>query len=454
MYLVNEKQGADGTYYEMTAIDENGEVAFTKNIHIRSFDTVVNNKIIHMVYNSEMEPIYDAIRFLNFGGMNNKSQNYVLQSVSALKFLYAYLEIYSVKLDEMNKAQAQTLMDFLKGISRKGLLYETEFVTVRKNDTILAYLKTIRKYVDYLGFEDHILLKKASQSSTIILPESDSAISVNTYSVNVKNSDKHDYVPAYVRKHEYIALLKACEKSTTPLRDRIICRLIFEHGIRIGEVLGITLQDIRPRMKDDEPEYTIELRNRLSDSNEQNVKSMMKVLSESTYRDPDYRKKGIGYTPIVISQDLAEELLEYINEAHTNKNKKYMSRRTKTAKADHVPFANPDFKENYYVFLSSIGSVLTGNNWNKHCRKLFIEAGIPVDKDTRKNGLSHKLRHGYSMVLDALGIDDFDRKTLMRHKNLSTTMIYHNPTPEDVEDMQSKLLPQFHSYIFDDEEDD
>ena len=31
VYLISEKQSADGTYYEMTAIDENGEAAFTKN---------------------------------------------------------------------------------------------------------------------------------------------------------------------------------------------------------------------------------------------------------------------------------------------------------------------------------------------------------------------------------------------------------------------------------------
>lgn len=312
MYKIIEKQNPSGTCYEIQTYDSHNTLTNIRTIQINSYTTNTDDgTAIVMLYDSKMQPLEDAIRFINFGGMVGQSQNYILQTISALKFLYCYLEIYNIELRNMKKKEATGFIDFLKGISREGLLYTTELSTKRKNETVSSYIKAARKYVDYLGYDKHILLAKSSNFKTIIMPESEGAKTIQPYDVSVKTPKRTEYVPAYINIEEYNAVLEATSKTTTPLRDRIICRLLFEHGLRIGEVLGLTIEDIKSKeTKDFQVQYRIELRNRLSDTNEQKVKSTINVVSADTYKGPDYIRKGIGYQVIIISEDLAIDLLD------------------------------------------------------------------------------------------------------------------------------------------------
>lgn len=446
MYKIIEKQNSSGTCYEMQTYDSQNNLVDSRLVQINSYSTITDDGTnMIMLYDSRMHPIEDAIRFINFGGMAGQSQNYVFLAVTALKFLYAYLEIYGIQLEAMTKKEATGYIDFLKGISREGLLYNTELVTKRKNETVSSYIKVARKYVEYIGHDDHILLSKSKSFKTIIMPETEGAKTLQPYDIAVKTPKRTDYVPAYVSVKEYKDILKATEDTATPLRDRVICRLLFEHGLRIGEVFGLTLEDIKSKeTKDFQVQYRLELRNRLSDTKEQNAKSAMNVTSADTYKDPDYTRKGIGYQTIIIGEDLAMELLEYINTAHDSDDERYMKRKDQFATADSVPFGNPDIRHNYYVFLNTLGRPLSENLWNKNLRVIFRKAGLAVDEGVRKNNLNHRLRHGYAMYLsNTLHLPDFDVKTLMRHKNLSTTAIYHNPTPEDTEQLQEQLIEKW-----------
>ena len=453
MYKIIEKQNSSGTCYEMQTYDSQNNLVNTRLIQVNSYNTVSDDGTsMIMLYDSKMQPIEEAIRFINFGGMAGQSQNYVFLAVTALKFLYAYLDIYGIQLSNMTKQEATGFIDFLKGVSREGLLYNTSLTTKRKNETVSSYIKVARKYVEYIGYDKHILLSKSKNFKTIIIPESDGAKTLQPYDIAVKTPRRTDYVPAYVNIEEYKAILKATEDTATPLRDRIICRLLYEHGLRIGEVFGLTLEDIKSKeTKDLQVQYRLELRNRLSDTKEQNAKSAMNVTTMDTYKDPDYTRKGVGYQTIIISEDLAMELLEYVNTAHDADSKRYMKRRDKYATADSVPFGNPEIRHNYYVFLNTLGRPLSENLWNKNLRVIFQKAGLAVDEGVRKNNLNHRLRHGYAMYLsNVLRLSDFDVKTLMRHKNLSTTAIYHNPTPEDTERLQEQLIEKWQINILED----
>lgn len=446
MYKIIEKQNSAGTCYEIQTYDSQNNLVDAKLVNVNSYNTVSDDGTnMIMLYDSKMQPIEDAIRFLNFGGMAGQSQNYIFLAVSSLKFLYAYLDIYRIHLPAMTKKEATGFIDFLKGVCREGLLYSTELTTRRSNETVSSYIKVARKYVEYLGYDEHILLTKSKSFKTILMPESDGAKTIQPYDIAVKTPKRTDYIPAYVNIEEYKAILKATEDTATPLRDRIICRLLFEHGLRIGEVFGLTLEDVKPKeTRDFQAQYRLELRNRHSDTKEQNAKSAMKVTSADTYKDPDYTRNGIGYQTIIIGENLAMDLLEYINTAHDSDDNKYMERRDKFATADSVPFGNPEIRHNCYVFLNTLGRPLSENLWNKNLRVIFQKAGLTVDKGVRKKNLSHRLRHGYAMYLsNVLHLPDFDVKTLLRHKNLSSTAIYHNPTPEDTERLQEQLIDKW-----------
>ena len=114
-----------------------------------------------------------------------------------------------------------------------------------------------------------------------------------------------------------------------------------------------------------------------------------------------------------------------------------MERRDTFATADSVPFGNSNIRHNYYVFLNTLGRPLSENMWNKNLRVIFRKAEFAGDEGVREDNLNHRLRHGCAIYLsNVLHLPNFDVKTLMRHKNLSTTAIYHNPTPEDTERLQ------------------
>ena len=446
VYEIIEKRHSTGVFYEIRTYDSRNSLVDTKAVQINSFNTVSDDgTTMIMLYDSKMRPIEDAIRFINFGGMDGQSRNYVLLAVSALKFLYAYLDIYGVRLKDMSGKEAAGFIDFLKGVSRKGLLYATELTVKRKNETVSSYIKVARKYVEYLGYEGHILLSRIDRFKTAAMSESDGVRTVRPYKISVKTPKRSEYIPAYINIHEYKAILRATAETAASLRDRVICRLLFEHGLRIGETLGLTLEDLKSKVtKDFQVQYSLELRNRLSDTREQNAKSAMNVTSAEAYKDPDYTRKGIGYQTVIIGENLAAELLEYINIAHNSDNRKYMERREKFSAADSVPSGNPDVIRNYYIFLNTLGRPLSANLWNKNLRAIFQSAGLAVDENVRKNNLNHRLRHGYAMYLsNVLHLSDFDVKTLMRHKSLSTTAIYHNPTPEDTEQLQERLIEKW-----------
>lgn len=162
MYKILEKQNYAGTCYERQTYDGQNNLVETTLIQVSAYNTVSDGGTsMIMLYDSKMQPIEEAIRFLNFGGMSGQSQNYVFLAVSALKFLYTYLDIYSIQLSEMTKKEANGFIDFLKGVSREGLLYNTELTTKRKNETVSSYIKVARKYVEYLGYDKHILLSKS-----------------------------------------------------------------------------------------------------------------------------------------------------------------------------------------------------------------------------------------------------------------------------------------------------
>lgn len=69
---------------------------------------------------------------------------------------------------------------------------------------------------------------------------------------------------------------------------------MYENGLRIGEVLGLTREDVA--LEEDVNGNQIPvlyLRNRLTDKAFQNAKSCMKVHSKQTYRSKDYNTEWI-----------------------------------------------------------------------------------------------------------------------------------------------------------------
>src|SRR5699024_1416998 len=103
-------------------------------------------------------------------------------------------------------------------------------------------------------------------------------------------------------------------------------------------------------------------------------------------------------------------------------------------------------EKNYYLFLSKNGSPLTSSGWNYWLRSFFNELKIHTDKTSKKTNLSHRFRHGYAMYLiNELNLTLEEVSRYMRHRSITSTYVYYNPTEEEIMDatlMMEKQMNQ------------
>jgi hypothetical protein len=94
---------------------------------------------------------------------------------------------------------------------------------------------------------------------------------------------------------------------------------MYEGGLRIGEALGLTADDIRVEEVDGEYIGVVYIKNRVSDKSYQRAKTAMKVFDKREYSSKEYNNLDIGFQCVPIDLNLVETINIYIN-----KHVKYM----------------------------------------------------------------------------------------------------------------------------------
>ncbi len=447
MILIQECSTKKNAYNKFLVDDETGEKTLLKTVNISSATKEHTKRDYIILYDSNMVPIQDAFEFLNYE-LLTASDNTKYQSLSALRLLYSYLELFGLNLKNLTDSDITNLKYFLRGISPAGNFISFDLNTERINDTINAYLSTFRKYTAFLGLEDSVLHKITPSPVRVFIPESEAVVTYEKYTHNEK-SKKAKTVPKYISVSEYKRILENIDANYT-LREKCIVRLMFEGGLRIGEVLGLTAEDIKIETFLDKRTNTyfesgvIYFRNRITDNVYQLAKRRMNVTSRRIYSTRAYKD---DVTKAYISVDLVEMINDYINESHdsfnrNSENSKELFDRNyqKYTITDIVdPANNIDddgyeiLDENYYVFINSIGKPINISTWNKTIRKILEECNIKIDTDKKRFNLNHRFRHGFAMFLvQYKKIQVEDLMKLMRHTSLASTLVYYNPTEDDV----------------------
>ena len=387
---------------------------------------------VDILYDADMNILFWPSAFL-YSRLRHAPENTRSQAVSAMKALLSYSSIVGVDPVAFDKTTAEGFVRFLRGYMGEGQFWSFKLLTHRAETTINAYLKFVRDYMRFLGVEKSPFLLSASKrywrgSARLAMADG--------YEVSAQVPAQAE-VPAYISIDEYRALLDAVPQGSA---DRIIERLMFEHGLRRGECLGLSLSDLcQECLRDGSADYCVKLRDRVSDREWQRAKSVpFKPRSTEEYSSPSYRTRNVGYQLVFISEDLYFEILDYAERAHS-------AAASKPGYALSIADTADREEENHYLFLSSRGTALTANLWDKRQRAYFRAVGIPVDEGVRKNNLNHRLRHGYAMFLTRdLGLDEFTVKTLMRHKSFASTEVYLRATADDIHMMYKVAIGGLH----------
>jgi len=374
--------------------------------------------------------IEDAYNFLNHN-RKKKSQNTTLVAANALTQLYVYLELFEKNFNEMEYEDVITLIDFLKGVSASDNDIVYKFKSNRSNKTINEIISVYREYVKFLGLRNHILLEHVNCAGLSVDFEK------NAWTLRTDNKAT---LPKFISVEEYNEILKwirtNIEDKERRLRDECIVRIMFELGCRLGEVLGSTVEDycVSTYQNNGEEHETgmFYIRNRFTDKKYQCAKMVMKINNRLSYHSKEYNTFKVGYEVAPFKMELYELIMEYIDLAHVNANKKF-PKNYKSSEADAVgEYKQGDIK-NHYVFLNRYGSAITAEGWNKELRMIFDGVGIQRDEKCRKDNLSHRFRHGFIMNLKYnKGLRNEDIMLLSRHRSTKGFSAYDNPSLEQI----------------------
>lgn len=444
MIKIKEENKNGERVFKKIYIDEFGKIIYEKKIKVTKVH--IKNGDFILLYDSDMNVIRDAYLYLNKDlTVGSYSANTKKSICTALKVLYLFLELYDCEIDKLEAREMAMLKQFVLGIADKGINYTLESVGMKSNITFNKYISYYRAYFKFLGINNKIINEKIeckTESSGKGLLGHTYSDSQYRYKINEKVIDKRKTVPKYISVHEFN---KICEhiKQNYTMREEIIVRLMYENGLRIGEVLGLTLEDI-----DNEKNYSIYIRNRLTDNNDQHAKGCFLPKRREDYYLQEYLTLDYGYQVVKPMYDLLDIIDEYIDLAHGEMSQRRRENYLNLAKVDKVN--EDDFLEmgNFYIFLNKNGTSLSASGWGKILRKIFKEVGISVDKSTRKNNLSHRFRHGFAMK--RYKEDKVDIITLakdLRHKGIGAVMCYLKPTEDDIYDANERATDVIERYM-------
>lgn len=416
---------SDNTGLRFNILADDGKLL--REIAITCCTVDVDGQTVRIVYSSALEPVDYMCRFL-LDKYAEAPLSTASQALSALKILAAFEEATGVPFESFDDSDTEAFLLFLRGACRRSYLLSYELTTARSENTISSYLKVYRNLARYLNLGCSPFLARIKMSD-----------GSSRYAIAPSDPEPFE-TPPFITVEEFLRIEEVIKRSYG-LVELCMVRLMFEHGLRVGEALGICTQDCEAaKDRNGVMRYRVYLRNRAGDGRDRRAKNLMDAKRDSDYRKPGYNKRKVGYHSVKISESLYFDLLQYMEESHGLASGAFAARREATAAADSVTGQ----EGNRYLFLNSLGRPLRGETWNRRLRKIFTEAGIPIDKKVKSSGLNHRFRHGYAMVLKhTLKLDDFKVMELLRHGSITSQAAYDNPTPEQIGEMQDEVIERW-----------
>jgi len=425
MAVIRDKQTVIGTLYER--LNSNGEIIQKEGVVGFIKQSTIKKHTYFMLVDKRGRLISEANYYLN-KILENASYKNRERAFKALKLFYSYILLFNIKdyKADFTVKDFNGLISFLEGGYKEGISITFDLKTSRGEDTIKSYVGVYKNF-----YEDMFRLKNSVFAKTIKnYGYSQATNQRRKFSGYTKGTTSR--APKYIKENQYKMIMDFVEDHYG-LREKIIIDLMYYYGLRIGEVLGLTFEDIEPL---DNQRTKIIIRNRVSDAPFQKAKGVLTPKNAEDYKKSIFGKYGEGFQTVIIDNNLAESIEEYIDETRdprvlSSSPLKSENLKTKAIadKIGSVPLFN---NENQYIFLSNQHyTPLTQQGWNYTIKKIFEGVAIPIDKNVKSINLSHRFRHAFAMKLVKSGVEILQLKEAMRHRSIESCKAYYNPDEED-----------------------
>lgn len=396
---------------------------------------IINGQEFFFIYNSKQQLFLPAYHYLNYH-LSGAPYNTKYQKACDFRLLWAFLELEpTVDIENLDLQALMKFIFFLKSTSSKG--------TRRDNKNVNAILDNITPMFE--GANSDLRWDALTEVEDVVRNvHYDGNGEIQVRSKKRKNrlkagNNRDERIPAYITPEQFLDILDETKRNGDR-EGEILVRLMFEGGLRIGECFGLTIEDIITGEESGKTYYAVLIRNRPTDRKYQCAKCKPRILDEEECKTATYEADT---DTVYIDASLYYLIMNYLEDVHSVEFVKHK----KQYEEGYASSVNESDFKNHYVFLNSKGRILKPKEWNERLRKYFTKLGIIVDEEKKRNGLNHRFRHGFAMF--ALKYWEkpptpLQLKRLLRHKRLSSTLIYTRCTIEDDIELRSWYIEELY----------
>lgn len=413
MKVIVEEFSLDRTNgYKVNRYDSNGFRLAAWSIYYVIKSAEVDEKIYYLLFDNEGNLHKNVYIYIN-DYLISYSKNTRYKNLLNLRYIFIFEKIIKKDLNTFTYQDFKLFLDFLMS-TQKNMEYEFYVMHSKSRSTIYAIVSSIIKYMFTFNYRNIKNLKSA-------------LMTIKSYRINKSNFE----CPKFISVADFKRIIYTIENDGDICKEKqmqmlCIAKLMYNSGLRIGEVLGLTIEDFeRIILEDGAIVYRVYIRNRVSDNKNQLAKTCMNVYKNEDYWVRPYKNFKVGYQIVNISEKLYEEIIDYYD---------FMS--SKLAKKEKIPaLADSVIKKNainYYVFNNiSKNTSLSVVIVRDYFRKIFNKVGLEIDVEKRSNNLLHRFRHGFIMrLLYIEKMDPYEVIQYSRHASTDSLLPYNNPTPD------------------------
>lgn len=337
---------------------------------------------IYFLIDDEYKPIMPVYRFMLYLLSNHFSSNTSKTYCNHLKLYYEWLKIEGLDYhsavgvgQEQNSVVLSNLSKFKFWLKypdyNSRLIPINGYVAKRQANTINQIMNAVLSFYDFLTFDEGIE-------------------TLNVYKQVRTNSHFHGYLSEMIRTKEstlthilkekvpkkkvrYITRTQyeLLWKSATNQRNRIICGLLFEGGLRVSEVIGLNISDLRDIRK-----------------------NKIYITKRDDPNNPDAFVKYNSEGAVFVSSRLAQEINDYLINTLSKIDTNYLIVNLYDKRFRYQPMRRDTIE--------------------KMIKALGKKVGI-LDLHP------HMLRHGIAVDMLQKGCDMVQIKDKLRHKSITTT---------------------------------
>lgn len=436
--MITLQQKKIGHHYLYVRIDTDayGHEVLVRECDLRVLQTKIDRQIFFILLDGNGATNLRFHQYVNLWMIENRrGVNSRRKAASALCKLFSFCALMDYEVNALDATEINQFVTFLVGEGRLQC----------SNETVNSYLSIIRHFFKTLEIRCDAIFNQHNTLSNNALA---SGFQTMAYDVNLPTDPhKREKAPKYISLDYYIRLIEIAQ-SKGDWTGVMLMHLMFRYGMRLGECLGLTEEDIVVYKIKGQDVWTLIVRNRLSDEPWQHAKRKLIPLKEVDYDAKPYidqwRDDDYAHYYLTESGDFVEAFKRFVRISKETAERNYPEN-YKSCEADIVYPQTFRGEKNRYIFQNRLGKRLSAQVWGKRLKEYFVEARIPFDVDKKDSNLSHRFRHGFAMM-HARYMDPptppHELQKMMHHRHLSSTLIYYNPTLEDEFDYKTKLQNQ------------